>query len=196
MHVPGNLSKKVVWAGLGLSLLLLLGLIAFSPYGNQPGFGYKALVEDIEINAPPSAVYQYLGKSANASKWSVFVDHIVPLNADEVPDGRPGSFRRCFQKPDETGIVWDEEITVAERAKRRQLTIFNMKNFPVMAEGLATEQLYDSLAGRKTCLRFTLFFKNNPDLTDEMKTYLAAWEVARIYRQNMQNIKANVEAGQ
>ncbi len=196
MRVPGNLQKKVAWAGLGISLLLL-GLIAFSPYGDKPGFAYKAIVEEIEINAPPSAVYTYLGKSANASKWSVFVDHIVPLNAVKVPDGRPGSFRRCFQKPDETGIVWDEEITVAERAKRRQLTIFNMKNFPVMAKGLATEQLYDSLGGRKTRLRFTLFFKdNNPSLTDELKTYLAAWEVARIYRQNMRNIKANVEAGQ
>ena len=197
MRVAGNLSKKVIWVGLGFSLLLLLGLIAFSPYGDKPGFGYKAVVENIEINAPPSVVYTYLGKSANASKWSVFVDHIVPLNADKVPDGRPGSFRRCFQKPDETGIVWDEEITVAERAKRRQLTIFNMKNFPVMAQGLATEQRYDSLGSRKTRLRFTLFFKgNNPSLTDELKTYLAAWEVARIYRQNMRNIKANVEAGQ
>ena len=175
--------------------LLLVVMIAFSPYGSQAGFSYKTIVEEVTINASPSAVYAYLGKSANAANWSVFVHHIVPLNAHQVPDGKPGSFRRCFQNKDETGIVWDEEIAVADWAKRRQLTIFNMKNFPIMANGLATEQLYDSLGAKKIRLRFTLFFKDvQPNLLDKLKMYAAAWEVQRIYRRNMQNIKANVEA--
>lgn len=187
--------KKGLLVILVVGSLLLTSLIAFSPYGSQRGFPYKAIVEEIEINAPPSAVYAYLGNSSNANKWSVFVDHIVPLNADEVPDGKPGSFRRCFQNKDETGMVWDEEITVADPAKRRQLTIFNLKNFPIRTDGLATEQLYDSFGTNKTRLRFTLFFKDvKPGLMDKLKMSVAAWEVSRIYRRNLQNIKANVEA--
>lgn len=190
-----NKVGKGLLASVSVGFVFLGILIVFIPYRSQKEFSYKALVEEIEINAPSSAVYAYLGNSSNAAKWSVFVNHIVPLNTDEVPDGKPGSFRRCFQNKDETGMIWDEEITVADPAKRRQLTIFNMKNFPIMTDGLATEQLYDSLGPTKTRLRFTLFFKDvKPGLMDELKMYVAAWEVSRIYRANLQNIKANVEA--
>lgn len=41
----------------------------------------------------------------------MFVDHISPLNADQVPDGHVGSTRRCFCYANEQGRMWDEMLT-------------------------------------------------------------------------------------
>ncbi len=60
----------------------------------------------------------------------MFVNHITTLNADKFPDGKPGSIRRCFCKQNETGMQWDELITVNIPDKKRQLIIFNLVNFP------------------------------------------------------------------
>lgn len=189
-------TKKAFVIILSILIIAISIMIICSPFGKHKEFDYKLIINSIEINAPADSVYSFLGKSSNASKWSVFVNHINPLNPDVVPDGKVGSQRRCFKNEDEKGLQWDEEITVAEINKRRQLTIFNMQGFDMQAEGLATEQIYEVISPSKTKLSFTLFYlNNNPSLADLLKTYFSAFEVKSIYERNMTNIKNIIETG-
>ena len=110
--------KKGIRIGLFFLLLLLagavVGVVLLSPYGKKDGFSYPLVLHTVEVDATPDHVFSFLGNSGNASRWSVFVHHIVPLYASTVPDGRSGSQRRCFKTRDEKGLQWDEEITVVE----------------------------------------------------------------------------------
>lgn len=188
--------KKITLISLSILVIGLTIMIVTSPFGNHKNFNYKLVIHSVEINAPVDSVYSFLGKSSNASKWSVFVNHINPLNSDKVPDGMVGCQRRCFQNADEKGLQWDEEITIAELNKRRQLTIFNLKDFAMKADGLATEQIYEAISSGKTRLSFTLFYlNNNPSFIDLIKTYFSAFEVKSIYERNMANIKQIIETG-
>jgi hypothetical protein len=189
-------TKKIILISLSALVLAITLMIILSPFGTHKDFKYKLVINTIEINAPADSIYSFLGKSSNASKWSVFVNHISPLNSTTVTDGKIGSQRRCFQNADEKGLQWDEEITIAELNKRRQLTIFNMKGFGLEAPGLATEQIYEKISETKTKLSFTLFYINNsPSFLDLFKTYYAAFEVKSIYERNMTNIKNIIETG-
>jgi uncharacterized protein YndB with AHSA1/START domain len=150
----------------------------------------------VDIAVPPDSVFRFLGVSDNARKWSVFVDHITPLNADSVPDGTPGSRRRCFCKPDETGRRWDETITEVVPGKKRQLTIYNLVNFTAASQSLATEQLYRPLEGGGCRLTFTVFFKDaEPSWKETLEMYLAAYTIKSIFARNMDNIKRITETG-
>jgi len=184
--------KKILIA-LGFIVLIMSAGIYASPYGNDEKFSYKLMRETVEIAAPIADVYQYLGKSENAKDWSVFVDHITPLNADEVRDGAVGSIRRCFVQADEKGVIWDELTTIVESNKRRQLTIYNLQGFPMTADNLRTEQLYKKISDQETKLTFTVFFAENPSLCDHLKMYYAAYQIKSIFTDNMMNIKKFVE---
>jgi len=192
--------KNYKWAKrISLALLLIavagiLAVIGFSPYRNYPGFDGKVVKYTVEINASVDSVYQFLGDSRNASKWSVFVDHITPINADSFADGKQGSRRRCFCKADETGTQWDELITIDEPGIRRQLTIYNLKGFPMTANNLATEQIYEGINYTGCKLTFIVFFKDvKPNWIDAFKLHLAAYKITPIFKGNMNNIKAIME---
>jgi hypothetical protein len=111
-----------------------------------------------------------------------------------VPDGIPGSRRRCFCRADEKGKQWDELITEVIPDQKRQLTIYNLKYFPVTAKNLATEQLYETFSENKCRLTFTIFFKDEkPTLIEKIKMYMAAYKIKSIFKKNMANIKRIVE---
>ena len=188
-----RLKKIISWIAAALVTGSVFALI-FSPYGKHKGFDYKLVKHTIEIDAPVEKVFGFLGNSNNAQRWSVYVHHITPLNADSFPDGTPGGRRRCFQQADEKGIRWDELITIVEKNRRRQLTCYDLKAFPMMADNLATEQIYEELPGGRCRLSFTLFFRDGRSTwLDELKTYLGAYKVKSIYEDNMANIKRIVE---
>jgi len=177
-------------------LILFSGMIFFSPYGNAEGFSYKLIKNEITINAPLDSVYKFLGNSGNTPKWSVYVDHITPLNPEEFKDGTVGSRRRCFCYPDERGRRWDELITEVVPLKKRQLIIYNMIEFPLEAEGLATEQNYEKLDERSCKLIFLVFYKDKkPGFAELIKTYFAAYFISDIFEKNMENIKRVNESG-
>lgn len=186
--------RKLLLIILVLLVLGVGGAIIFSPYGSHEGFNGKLIENTVEIDAPADSVFAYLGNSANAHNWSVFVDHITTLNSDSFPDGVPGSRRRCFRQADEKGIQWDELITVREPGKRRQLSIYNLKEFSMQADNLLTEQLYTPLGPNKCKLSLTLFFRDGKaSWWDTFKTYLAAYKVKSIFSGNMANIKRIIE---
>lgn len=168
--------------------IAVTAMIVFSPYGNREGYNYKVIHTSVVINAPLDSVFRYLGKSQNAAKWSVFVRDIQPLNADRYPDGTVGGRRRCYSRED-PAMQWDELITAVQPNKRRQLVIYNLKNFSLTASGLTTEQRYEKISAAQCRLTFTVFYNRQPDFFETLKTYFAAYKIKRIFKQNLDNIK-------
>jgi len=182
---------KSILSLLAITALLVVGAVAFSPYGKQDGRDYALLKETVTINASAEEVFAYLGNSANAEEWSVFVDHIEALNADQVPDGQIGSKRRCYQNADEvTDAIWDEEILLVEQDKQRRLLCYNMEGFAMSTDHLLTEQLYESNGPNQCTVSFTLYFEpGTSSWYDELKMYLGAYIIAGIFEDNLENIK-------
>ncbi|MCH2198581.1 MAG: SRPBCC family protein [Flavobacteriales bacterium] len=176
----------------GITLLILA--VVLSPYQHYPGETQRAIICSIEIDAPVETVFTYLGNSDHAKEWSVFVDHITPLNATSYPDGAVGSVRRAFCNPDESGMRWDELTTEVVPHELRRLDVYDFVDFPMTAEGLFTEQRYTSLPDGKTQLAFTLEFKESPSLWVQLKTSLGAHRIASIFDDNLENIKRLIEA--
>lgn len=191
--------KRLRKWGLWLLALLVAGMslaIYFSPYGSHEGFSYKLIKESVVVDVPVDSAFRFLGNSDNAKRWSVYVDHITTLNGIRTPDGTPGSIRRCFCHKNEQGQRWDELITLVEPNKRRQLTTFNLIDFPMKANGLASEQRYRKISENRCEITFTLFFANhNPGFYDEFKTYFGAYKARSIFEQNLKNIKRILETG-
>jgi hypothetical protein len=168
-------------------------VIFFSPYGNQKDTQIKCLENTVSINVPACKVYNYLGNSDNASKWSAFVDHITPLNAELFKDGEVGSIRRCFKNKDESGMFWDEETLINEKNKIRQLSVYNMSNINIDGKHIMTEQIYNDKSGQCE-LTFKLFFKSGlSGWFDELKMYVVAYRVSSIFDDNLNRIKQNLE---
>lgn len=176
--------------------LLLLGfllLILFSPYKLDHENQGKIVVS-VEINAPVQKVYSYLGNSDNAKNWSSYVDHINSLNSNEYPDGSVGAKRRCFKQKNEKGIYWDEEILENTPNQKRLLSCYNLNGFPLVADGLRTEQLYQKNGINRCKLSFTLFIDpGKSSFFSEFKMTFGAYVVAAIFRKNLQNIKQILE---
>jgi len=185
-----NKTAKILLS-IGVAVIaIVIGLLALSPYKRNGNTGSRSLQTTIAIDVPADSVFQYLGNSANASAWSSFVDHIIPLNPEIIPDGKKGSFRRCFARADRKGMAWDEEIIYVEPNKKRILTIFNLQNFAIGAEGLVTEQRYEPMGNNRVQLTFALSFGDEPPgFIRYVKMKLAAYRIAAIFEKNLANIK-------
>ena len=175
-----------------LLIVGLVGLLVWSPYREHEGFPNRLIKETVEIQAPCESIYEYLGNSANARSWSVFVDHITPLNVDQVPDGAQGSIRRSFRNADESGMTWDEYFELVEPLRRR-LVIYDVTGVPTTEGELLTEQLYEPMSDDGCRLSFTLFFRKDPSFRDGLLMRLSAHEIARIFRNNIGNVKRRNE---
>ena len=172
---------------------LIFSIIAFSPYKKDKFLSYKLITESILINTSCEAAYKYLGNSDNVRVWSVYVDHISPINEDKVTDGHLGSIRTCFKNNHEKDGRWDEEILFTKKNKLRRLSCFNFQDLILSPGLLHTEQIYEDKNG--DCLvKFTLFSpKNEYGLWEEFKIYLASYPTAYIFRKNLKNIKKHLE---
>lgn len=165
----------------------------FSPYKREKSFSYKLIKESILINNSSKAVYNYLGNSNNAKIWSVYVDHISPINKDIVADGHLGSIRRCFINRDEKDGSWDEEILLIDKNKVRRLSCFNFQDLIFNPGLLNTEQIYEDKNGN-CLLTFTLFSpKKKLSLWEELKIHMGSYRTAYIFRKNLNNIKKDLE---
>ena len=172
---------------------LIFSIIAFSPYKKDKFLSYKLITESILINTSCEAAYKYLGNSDNVRVWSVYVDHISPINEDKVTDGHLGSIRRCFKNNHEKDGRWDEEILFTKKNKLRRLSCFNFQDLTLSPGLLHTEQIYEDKNG-DCLLKFTLFSpKNEYGLWEEFKIYLASYPTAYIFRKNLKNIKKHLE---
>lgn len=188
-------SLKIALAAVAVVLVALAGLLAGSPFRHHPGDSAPRVIESVDIAASCRQVFTYLGDSSHAHGWSVFVDHITPLNPEVTPDGTKGSIRRSFRRADETGMRWDELFLDVEPDRRRLLRIYNMVDGSApKANHLLSEQLYHPLANDGCRLAFTVSLETPPSLSDQLSLRLAAWPVARVFRRNIGNVKRLVEA--
>lgn len=175
-------------AVVGLSLVIYL-----SPYSYDTAFQKRIVVSEVEVDASVEELFSYLGVSDNASEWSTFVEKIVPLNTDQYADGEVGSIRRCYGK--KSGMQWDEQIEFVEYCKQRELSISNAKGFPLYVEGLRTHQVYEKSESGNSRLALTLYIhEDSLSLFDQLKFYIGAYKVKRIFDSNLINIKKNVES--
>ena len=174
---------------------LVLWLIAVqSVYEWNTAENAFKLSVSIEVNVPVDQAYTYLGNSENAKTWSVYVSSIETLNTADFEDGQQGSVRRCYVKGSENKQFWDEQILINQENRLRQLSIFNLNNFPLTAENLITEQRYFSNEDGFCVLEFSLFFRENARFLDRIKMHFASRIVRSIFEQNLQNIKKALEA--
>lgn len=153
------------------------------------------VAESVVIEAPVEDAWAYIGDSRNARQWSVFFSHITPLPGTP-PDGTVGAVRRCFRRPDETGITWDEELIEAVPFQRREIRVFGLRGFraPRAAETeLRTTQSYERLGPRRTRVTFSGRLDHPDDALQRMAFWLSHWEAARVFSVNLENIKAAVE---
>ena len=190
-------SRRTFKISLILSTVLLFlfafSIIILSPYKWDSSFGYKLIKESILINNSSQAVYNYLGNSRNANIWSVYVDHISPINKNEIADGRLGSIRRCFINKNEKGGRWDEEILYVEKNKLRRLSCFNFQDLPFNPRILNTEQIYED-KNSNCLLTFTLFSPiNELSLWEKFQIHIGSYRTAYIFRKNLLNIKKDLD---
>lgn len=176
-----------------LVFVFSLLIILFSPYKRDQSSSYKLIKESILINTSSQSVYNYLGNSNNASTWSVYIDHISPINKSIVPDGQIGSIRRCFVNSNEKNGTWDEEILFIEKNKLRRLSCFNFKELIFNPGILNTEQIYEDKNGN-CLLSFTLFSPQKElSLLQEFKIHIGSYRTAYIFKKNLNNIKKEIE---
>lgn len=182
------MKRKTFWytiiiITIAISLVFVLAPVKRSSTGRLRT-GYS-----IQINQPPKEVFTYMGKSANASAWSTYVNHITVLSGQ---DGKVGCQRRCFQNPDETGIRWDETIQVVDTFRTRRLSIYNAVGFPMYIDGLVTGQEY-APAGDGTSLALVLDAPENISFIDRIKFYLGSYKVKSVFKANLENIRREIE---
>ena len=156
----------------------------------------QAISESVIISAPVAEVWDYLSDSGNASAWSVYFDHITPLPGGV--DGGLGALRRCFRRSDETGIRWDEEVVALDRPRRRVIHVFNVRGTRLATARRAefrVTQLYEPLGTDATRLTFRVTVHVPSDAARRLLFWATHWETRRMFRLNLQNIRAAVEQG-
>ena len=160
---------------------------------------------EVVIDAPIEAVWTYVGASRNARAWSVYFHHITPhQTSGSAPDGALGALRTCYRRADETGEQWDEAVVMVHRDDNttwtRRLRSFNLRGFsgvPGLLAGhttYAVEQRYVALGPRQTSLRFRTQLEPGSNALLRLAFRLYTHEVQRIFRLNLENIEAAVEA--
>lgn len=171
--------------------LVIAGAIVFlfSPYRSTKG-NVEKIVSSIHIKTNACEAFEYLGNSSHASDWSSFVSHIDPL---EGVDGETGSKRRCFTDDGAEAWRWDEEIIEKINCKKRKLSIYKLVNFPLVANGLMTEQIYEITSREECKLSLTLFFEEKTNLFNYIKMKMAAYYIESIFDKNLNNIKSILE---
>ena len=155
--------------------------------------------ERVEVDAPLDALWAYAGNSLLATDWSVYFHHISPLPESPVPDGQIGSLRRCYRREDETGPTWDEEVTALVPKRYREIRTYALRNFRWV--GLAARQTeyrvgqhYESLGPERSRLTFSTELIRPRSVLAKGAFALFARETVRIFRVNLENIAAAVEA--
>lgn len=148
------------------------------------------------IEAPVEKTWEYASNSLEAVNWSIYFDHISPLEAP-APDGEVGSLRRCFRNQDEKGYAWDEVIINVEPQKLRQIVTYNFINFPFSwihsGEYVFVRQLYESLGPQKSKLTFETITRDGGNPFFRFLFWVSRKKTTEIFLKNLRNIKAAIE---
>ncbi len=185
--------KKISYI-LGLFALLIFALVLQSQR-------HILTTYSVEINAPVEEVWNFLSDNRNANGWSVIFDHIEPMADSPVPEGEIGALRRCYRNADEQGFFWDEKTLTTEPYTYRSLRTSNISNTSwdfFERYQFTAHQTYEDLGDNKTRLTFGGDLDDYTQYTfDELFIFWATqFEVERVFKLNLENIKAMVEQKQ
>jgi hypothetical protein len=155
-----------------------------------------AVTESVIIEAPVGETWNYASNSLEAVNWSIYFDHISPLESPAL-DGQVGSLRRCYRNKDESGYAWDEVIINVETQKLRQLVTYNFINYPFTwihsGEYVFVRQLYESLGPHQSKLTFQTISRPDGNPLFKFLFWVSRKKTAEIFLKNLENIKAAIE---
>lgn len=186
---------------------LAVGLIVKSPYQRNPETGRRMLSQSVDIAAAADSVFLFLGDTAHAERWSVFIDEIRPLNADSVKPWAVGSRFRCFVRKagkagaDDKARRWDETVLEAVPGRRRILVLYGFAGFSAAPDSLTLEQVFTPLKdadGREvgaSRLDFNLYFTREPGWKETLQMFFAAYSIQGIFSRDLAEVKRIVETG-
>jgi hypothetical protein len=157
------------------------------------------LSRSVDIAAAADSVFLFLGDTANARRWSVYVDEVRPLNADSVPPFAAGSrFRRHVRKEGKERR-WDETVLEAVPGRKRSLVLYGFEGFSAAPDSLTLEQVLTPLEdadGREVgaCrLTFNLYFTRGPGWKETLQMFFAAYAIKGIFSRDLENVKRILE---
>jgi hypothetical protein len=155
-----------------------------------------SISDSLLIDAPVEEVWTYVSASENAGEWSVYFHHITPLPG--ATDGEVGSIRRCFRTHAEIdGVWWDELVLEIRPYRYRRILSFNAHGFPdstLNSGEFYVHQTYQPVGPDRTRLTFAAEQLRPTGPLMRARFYRPAREGKRIFRLNLENIKAAIEA--
>lgn len=133
----------VLAAAAAPDIMLVLGLLLAGAYACcvllSVLFG-GWIHHSLTVDAPVQAVWDYGSDSTRAAEWSVYFDHIVPIEGDGLArDGTVGAYRICFRNADRTGPRWAETTEAATPLEHREIHTFDVRGFQFGALAKFTE---------------------------------------------------------
>lgn len=154
-----------------------------------------SISRSVIINAPISEVWDYASDSNRAIDWSVYFDHISPLEGPK--DGTIGSMRRCFRNADETGERWDEVTIASTPLESRYIVTFNFINYPLNFIGQGkyafVRQLYRAIDKDHTEMTFQTQLAPGSGIAWGLIFKYSSRDTGHIFQLNLENIKAAIE---
>lgn len=155
----------------------------------------------VDIDAPVKEVWEFLSDNRNANGWSVIFDHITPMASSPVAEGQIGALRRCYRNADNMGFFWDERTLTTEPYTYRSLRTSNISNTSwdfFERYQFTAHQTYEDLGNNRTRLTFGGDLDDYTKYSiDELFIFWATqFEVERVFRLNLENIKAMLEQKQ
>jgi hypothetical protein len=159
------------------------------------------LSQSLDMAAAADSAYRFLGDTANAGRWSVFVDEILPLNADSVAPWAPGSRLRCFVRSGGKERRWDETVLETVPGRKRVLVLHGFAGFSAAPDSLTLEQVFTPLEDadgrevRAVRMTFNLYFTRPPGWRETFQMFFAAYSIKGIFSRDLANVKRIMETG-
>jgi hypothetical protein len=124
----------------------------------------------------------------------LYIDHIDMLSKQMDSTNEVGAVSRFYTNSDETGQFYDAQVLQSEKNKKRVVKLFNFTDFPISFNEIINEQVFRSLPENKCELSLSLYYKKTcPDFWDEVKAHVASYRIKKAFRENMNNLKKELE---
>lgn len=186
------------WTAIGSSglLIALVLFIRFSPYKKLSGHDANGVENSIVIDRSTDMVFDFMCQQGDVKRWMLYIDHIDVLSKQLNKVSEVGTISRFYSNNDETGQTYDAEVLQSEKNKKRVVKLFNFTDFPITFNEVINEQVFKTLPENKCELSLKLYYeKARPDFWDEVKAHVASYRIKKAFRENMENLKKELENG-
>jgi hypothetical protein len=197
MKTKINAINILKWIALSCSATLigLVLFIRFSPYKKLSDREQNGIHDRVMINRPVDIVFDFMCQAGDVKKWMLYIDHVDMLTKKADTKSETGTVTRFYTNSDETGQAYDVKVLQSIKNKKRVLKLYNFTDFPITFNEIINEQVFTILPENKCELNMKLYYKSTrPDLWDEVKAHVASYRVKKAFRENMENLKTELES--